>query len=96
MNQYVVLANFTDQGIQAIRDTSKRAKAFRQVAESMGIKIKEIVWTLGEYDVVLTIEAKDDEAMAALALKVASLGNLRFQTMRAFGESEIDSIISKS
>ena len=95
MAHYVVLANFTDQGIRGIKDTTKRAKAFRDLAQQMGSKIGTIYWTLGNYDVVLTLEAPNDETAAALLSKAGSLGNLKSQTLRAFGESEIDSILSK-
>ena len=95
MAWYVVLANFTDQGIRAIKDTPKRAKAFRETAGAMGVAIKDIYWTLGHHDVVLTMEAPDDETVAALMLKVGALGNLTSQTLRAFTESEIASIASK-
>lgn len=95
MAWYVVLAKFTDQGIRAVKDTPKRAKAFRDTASALGVKIKDIYWTLGHYDVVLTMEASDDETATALMLKVGSLGNLTSQTLRAFTESEIVSIASK-
>ena len=95
MAWYVVLANFTDQGIRAIKDTSKRAKAFRETAGAMDVKIKEIYWTLGHHDVVLTMEAPDDETVAALMMKVGALGNLTSQTLRAFTEPEITAIASR-
>ena len=95
MAQFVVLASFTDQGMRAIKDTSKRAKAFRDLAHDMGVKIKDIYWTLGPYDVVLTLDAPDDAAAAALMMKAGSLGNLKSQTLRAFDEAEIGSILSK-
>ena len=95
MAHYVVLANFTEQGIRAVKDTKKRAKAFRDLADSMGVKIKDIYWTLGLYDVVLTMEAPQDETIASLMMKAGSLGNLKSQTLRAFDETEIDSIIQK-
>ena len=96
MAQYVVLANFTDQGLRAIKDTTKRAKAFRQLARDMGVTVKDIYWTLGRYDVILTMEAGQDEAVAALMLHVGSLGNLTSQTLRAFSEPEVESLLAKS
>lgn len=95
MAWYVVLANFTDQGIRAVKDTPRRAKAFRETAKALGVTIKDIYWTLGHHDVVLTMEAPDDETVAALMLKVGSLGNLTSQTLRAFTESEIAAIASR-
>ena len=95
MANYVILGNFTDQGIRGIKDTTKRAKAFRDLTEDMGGSIKDIYWTLGSYDVVLTMEAPDDETVAAILMKVGSLGNLKSQTLRAFNETEINSLISR-
>ena len=95
MAHYVVLANFTDQGIRGIKDTTKRAKAFRDMDSQMGAKIGTIYWTLGNYDVVLTLEAQNDETAAAVLSKAGSLGNLKSQTLRAFTEEEMNSILSK-
>ena len=95
MAQYVVLAKFTDQGIRAVKDTPKRARAFRETAKAMGVTIKEIYWTLGQYDVVLTMEAPKDEAVASLMFKVGALGNLTSQTLRAFGEAEVEALVAK-
>ena len=95
MAHYVALGNFTDQGVRGIKDTSKRAKAFREMAKGLGVTVKEIYWTLGVYDLVITLDAPNDEAVTSLSMKVGSLGNIKCQTLRAFGESEIDSILSK-
>jgi len=95
MAHYVILANFTDQGIRGIKDTSKRAKAFRDLAKKMGVNIKDIYWTFGRYDVVLTMEAPDDETIAALMIKVGSLGNMTSETLRGFEEAEMDALISR-
>ncbi len=95
MAHYVVLASFTDQGVRGVKDTAKRAAAFRDLAKQMKVTVKDIYWTLGAYDVILTMEAADDEATAALMMKAGSLGNLKSQTLRAFSESEIGKILSK-
>ena len=95
MARYVALATFTDQGIRNVKDTTKRAKAFRELADKFGVTIKDIYWTLGRYDVVLTLEARDDEAAMSLMLKAGSLGNLRSETLRAFNEDELDSVLKK-
>ncbi|OGW76518.1 MAG: GYD family protein [Omnitrophica bacterium RIFCSPHIGHO2_02_FULL_49_9] len=95
MAHFVVLASFTDKGIAAIKDTAKRAKSFRELASTFGVKISTIYWTMGRYDVVLTLEASSDESVAALLMKAGSLGNLKSETLRAFSESEISSLVSK-
>ena len=95
MAHYVVLAKFTDLGIRAVKETPKRAKAFREIAQGMGVKVRDIFWTLGRYDVVLTMEAPGDEVVASLMFKVGALGNLTSQTLRAFNEAEIEGVVSK-
>ena len=95
MAQYVVLAKFTDQGIRAVKETPKRARAFREMAKALGVTIKDIYWTLGQYDVVLTMDAPQEEAVASLMFKAGSLGNLTSQTLRAFNETEIEAIVSR-
>lgn len=95
MAHYVFLGQFTGQGSANIKDTGKRAKALRELAKGMGVTLKDIYWTMGKIDLVITLEAANDEAAAVLSMKVSSLGNIKLQTLRAFGESEIDSLTSK-
>jgi uncharacterized protein with GYD domain len=95
MATYIVLSKFTDQGVRAIRDTTKRADAVREQARKMGIETKSIYWTVGEYDVVVTFEAPDDASITALALAIGSAGNVRTQTLRAFSRDEVTGILAK-
>jgi uncharacterized protein with GYD domain len=67
MTRYIGLASFTDQGIRTVKDTTKRATAVREMGAQMGIQVKDVYWTLGKYDVVLTLEAPDDAIMTFLA-----------------------------
>jgi uncharacterized protein with GYD domain len=95
MATYIVLSQFTDQGIRNVKDTAKRSDAVRELARKMGIDTKSIYWTIGKYDVVVTFEAPNDEAMTALSLAIASQGNVRTQTLRAFSRDEVTSIVGK-
>jgi uncharacterized protein with GYD domain len=95
MATYIVLGNFTDQGIRNVKDTIKRADAVKAAAEKAGIKMKDIMWTLGAYDMVVTFEAPDDAALTAFALAVGSQGNVRTQSMRAFDRNEMSAIIAR-
>jgi uncharacterized protein with GYD domain len=96
MATYVVLANFTEQGIRNIKDSPKRAKAYRDLAQTCGVTVKELYWTLGMHDVVSILEAPDDGAVAALGISLGALGNVRTQTLRAFSETEIKGILDKA
>ena len=95
MATFVILANFTEQGIKGVKDTAVRAKNFRDTAAGMGVKIKDIYWTFGTYDVIVTMEAPKDEDAAALMFKMVGLGNLKSPTPRALAESEISALTSR-
>lgn len=95
MATYIMLGTFTDQGIRAIKDTTKRVETFRAACQGTGVTIKEAYWTLGQYDVVTIWEAPDDATMTAMALSVGQLGNVRTQVLPAFNEAEISRILGK-
>ncbi len=95
MPTYIVLASFTDQGIRAVKDTTKRADAVRQLGKQYGVEMKSFFWTMGAYDMVVTFEAPDDAAMTAFGLSIAAAGNVRTQTLRAFSSTEMNTILGR-
>ena len=95
MTIYVMLANYTDQGIRNVKDTTERAEAFREAARKLGATVKDVYWTLGQYDVVTIVEAPDAASMTALGLSVGKLGNVRTQTLPAFSAAEMGTILKK-
>ncbi len=95
MATYISLIQFTDQGIRNVKDTIKRGEAAVAEAEKMGMKIIEEFWTMGAYDVVVLLEAPNDETMTAFALKVSSMGSVKTHTMRAFRREEMEGILAK-
>lgn len=94
MPSYVILLNWTDQGARHSRDTIERAQAFGAAVESLGGKVREHLYTLGGYDVVMVTEFPGDDAAAAAVLQLSSLGNVRTKTMRAFTDQEASAIIA--
>ena len=92
---YIVLVNFTDQGIRNVKDTTKRADAIKEMAKKFGVTVKEIYWTLGSYDVVHIYEAPDDASIAAFLASLGALGNVRTQTLRAFSQADMNGILAK-
>ena len=94
MRSYVILLNWTDQGARHSRETIKRARAFHNLIESRHGKVREHLYTLGEYDIVMVTEFPDDDTAAAAMLTLASLGNVRTKTMRAFSDGETAAIMS--
>jgi uncharacterized protein with GYD domain len=95
MPTYVTLCNFTHQGGQNIKDTIKRADAFKTAAKKAGCTVKETYWTQGQYDAVTILDAPDDASATALLMSLVKLGNIRTQTLRAFTAAELAPILDK-
>src|SRR5438876_4174365 len=92
--KYIMQGNWTDQGVRSSKDTVKRARAVREQFAGLGVNAREFFWTMGQYDVVLTFDAPDDETMMRATLAVAMAGNLRTTTLRALGEQEMERVIA--
>ncbi len=95
MATYILLGSFTDQGIRNIKDTTKRAEAVRAMGKKAGVTVKDVYWTLGQYDVAAILDAPDEAAATSLALSIGAQGNVRTQLLRAFTEKEIGPILGK-
>jgi uncharacterized protein with GYD domain len=93
MVAYVVLGNFTDQGVRNAKDSPKRAEAFKDLAKTFGVTVREIVWTQGRYDVVTIVDAPDESSFMSLTLSLAKLGNVRTESLRAFSAAEMTKIV---
>ena len=95
MPTYISLVQFTDKGIQGAKETTQRVAHWASQVESMGVSIKQMYWTLGQYDQVCVFDAPDDETAASVLLAADMLGNIRTQTLRAFTASEMEKILAK-
>jgi uncharacterized protein with GYD domain len=95
MPTYISLVQFTDKGIQAAKETTQRVAHWASKVQSRGVSIKEMYWTLGQYDQVCVFDAPNDETAASVLLAADILGNIRTQTLRAFTASEMEKILAK-
>jgi len=95
MVTYISLCTFTDQGIRSIKESTKRADMVREAASKFGSKMTHLYWTQGQYDLISIIEAPDESSATAFGLAIASAGNVRLQTLRAFNRDEMNHILSK-
>jgi uncharacterized protein with GYD domain len=93
MATFIMLGHFSDQGIRSVKDTTKRVETVKAAAKKLGITVKDVYWTLGQYDTVLIAEAPDEATMTAFGLTVGAHGNVRTQTLRAFSAEEMGRII---
>ena len=95
MPQYVALIDWTDQGVHNFKDTVDRYESAEKAFQDIGVSFTNIWWTLGAHDIVATIDAPDDETLAAALLAVAGQGNIRTTTLRAFSREEMRAVIAK-
>ena len=93
MPAYIALIDWTDQGVRDFKNTVDRYEAAQSAFESLGVRFTDTWWTLGTHDIVATVEAPDDETLAAALLSVAGQGNIRTTTLRAFTREEMRTVI---
>lgn len=96
MTTYVTLSNWTEQGARNFQDSVNRSEEFTKLVENSGGSVREILWTLGDYDSLAIVDFPDDEAAVAALLQVGAKGQIRTHTMRAFGPEEMSGIIRKA
>ena len=93
MGTYIALLDFTDQGIRNIKDSPHRADQFNETASQKGARIVAQYWTIGSHDGVLILEAPSEEVAASILLALASAGNVRTTTLRAYQWADAQELI---
>lgn len=96
MPTYVSLINWTEQGIKNFRDSTQRAEDFTKLVERSGGRVRELLWTVGQYDIVSVVDFPDDATGVAALLQVGSMGSVRSNTLRAYGAAEMSEIIGRA
>jgi uncharacterized protein with GYD domain len=96
MATYVVLFNWTEKGIKDYKDSPGRVDKANEAWGDLGVRIKDVYWTIGPHDLVGIIEAADDETLAAAMLRLGAVGNVRTTTLREFSRSEAEAVISRA
>jgi uncharacterized protein with GYD domain len=82
MPTFMCFLNWTDQGAKNAKDANKRYQASRSMVEKLGGKLLSAYVTTGQYDVALTLEMPNGEAMAKFASAISGSGNARTTTVR--------------
>ncbi|SCZ63117.1 GYD domain-containing protein [Thiohalomonas denitrificans] len=96
MKLYAIFFGFTAQGIENIRQSPARVETAKEIVRSLGGEMKTFYGILGsEFDTIFILEAPSDEAVAKMALVIASGGNVRTQTHRLFTEEQYGNLISE-
>ena len=95
MSTYIILINWTDQGVRTVKESPQRLATAKKVIEAAGGKMTSFYLTMGRYDMVAIAEAPNDESVATVMLNLGRGGGIRTETMRAFTEDQYQDIIAK-
>jgi uncharacterized protein with GYD domain len=93
METYIVLGNFTKQGVDNLKGTPERIEAVRKAVEEAGGKWLGWYLTLGQYDFMVITQSPDSNQVASLLMATGMQGNVRTETLRAFTEAEFKNLV---
>lgn len=94
MTTYIMLANWTEKGMQSVKDSPRRLDTAKKALKDMDGDFKAFFLTMGDYDIVAVYEAPDDAVAARFNLQLGMLGNVRTRTLKAFPEAAYREIIN--
>lgn len=92
MHKYILLGNFTDEGLRKLEKFPNRDKAARSLIEKAGGAL-QIYYTMGEYDFVAILDMPDEKSMLKLLIRMGKIGDVKIKTLKAWGESEFHDVI---
>ena len=96
MVRFLALLNFTDRGIQEVKQSIQRSQGFRSEVEKAGGKVVDLYWAVGDYDGAVIIEAPTEEKGAAILLSLSNHGFVRPKTLRIYDEGQFQEILSQT
>jgi uncharacterized protein with GYD domain len=96
MPTFMCFLNWTDQGARAVKDASKRYEASKALIAKLGGRLVSAYVTTGQYDVVLTVEMPNGDAMTKFAVSLTSSGNARTTTVRAIPPEEFAKLAAEA
>jgi uncharacterized protein with GYD domain len=94
MPTFICFLNWTDQGAKNAKDSTTRYQATKSMAEKLGGKLLSAYVTTGQYDVVITVEMPNGEAMVKLVSAISATGNARTTTVRGYTPDEFSKLVS--
>jgi len=95
MPTFIIMMNWTEQGIRNVKDAPKRAAAAKEMAKKVGVEIKQTYLTNGQFDLVSIVESASGDNIAKFCMQVGALGNVRTRTVRAWSQDEYMKLISE-
>ena len=88
MSLYISLVRWTQQGVAQVKDSPNRFDTGRKAFREIGVEIKQVHMTMGRYDLIMLLEAPNDDAVATALLSLAAQGNVTTETLKAWSEDD--------
>ncbi len=83
MSYYVILWNFTEQGIKSLKDCLQNIEIFKGYTERRGNPYHGSFYSFGQYDAVSLVESDDDNTLRYDLLQAEKQGNVRSTTLKS-------------
>jgi uncharacterized protein with GYD domain len=80
---YVLLTKVTAAGVKTLQSNPRRIKKVSEEIEAMGARVVAQYATLGRYDFVNIVEAKDNETIARVSVGLGARGTVQIETLTA-------------
>ena len=94
METYIILGNFTQEGVRKFERITARIETTRKSVEAAGGKFQSWYLTMGQYDFVSIVQVPDAKIAASLLLAFGAQGNTRTESMRALTEEEFKEVVA--
>jgi uncharacterized protein with GYD domain len=95
MPLYAVLAKFTNKRMENIENMPEELEQARDKMAALGVEVKSLVYTMGQYDIICIAEAPNDEAVVQMNLDYGREGLIRTETLKAFSPEDFVKIVKK-
>ena len=97
MPMYISLVKFTQHGLSTMKDHgTERAEMVKKNAQSLGGKLVQAYYCLGEYDVVAIWEFPDNRTAMKAAVLNATIGHIQLTTMPAVARDEWKKLLQET
>src|SRR5437899_3765919 len=80
---YVLLTKVTAAGVKTLQANPRRIKEVNKEIEALGARVIAQYATLGRYDFVNIVEAKDNESIARISVGLGARGTVQIETLTA-------------
>jgi uncharacterized protein with GYD domain len=95
MPSYVILGNWTEEGMRALKQAPQRSEAFSRAAVAAGGRVSSMLYTIGPYDFVAIVEFPSDEVANQVILRTGMQGSARTTTLKGWTAAEFLGLVGQ-